>query len=182
MLLVFVYLLSQSVSNEIIFKFYGSEIIFEFILGFLIFFVWKLGMLSKIPAVFCLLFSFAAYGAMAYVEIYGYQNPRSYNFVSAFILVSCVIALESKFQGYDLLTRILANLGDASYSTYLSHWFVIVAMRKIVDPLLNWFDFHSLFGIIVTVTAALLVGQIIYLIVDKPLHNYSKNRLLKFLN
>ena len=177
--LVTTYFVSQFSNNKIINQFYGAEIIFEFIFGFFSFFIYKLKMLKNIPNSFYVLFCFVTYGTMIYAEIYAKQNTLFYIPISAFILVICFIALENKFKSNNLAIRFFTSLGDASYATYLTHWFVVVAMRKIIDGQLNLFNFHSLHGMTLTVITALFVGQITYLIADKPLHKYFKNILLK---
>ena len=66
-------------------------------------------------------------------------------------------------------------MGDASYATYLTHWYVLVALRKIASEKLGLFDFYSPIGIFFTISIALIVGQITYKFADKPLNNLIKN-------
>ena len=37
----------------------------------------------------------------------------------------------------------LVSMGDASYSTYLTHWYIIVVCRKIFSEKLKIYDFYS---------------------------------------
>jgi peptidoglycan/LPS O-acetylase OafA/YrhL len=76
------------------------------------------------------------------------------------------------------LTRGLLYLGDASYATYLSHPFVIEAMRKLVPKVVHGFDVRSPAGVILAVVVASVVGCVVYRYIDKPLHR-AIGRLMK---
>ncbi|TRX01773.1 hypothetical protein [Candidatus Methylobacter oryzae] len=82
------------------------------------------------------------------------------------------VALEDVFSNVleHKLWDILSGMGDASYATYLTHWYVIVAFRKIASGQLGLFDFYSNFGVTLTLLVSLLVGQLTYHFIDKPLH------------
>ena len=69
-------------------------------------------------------------------------------------------------------------MGDASYATYLTHWYVIVAFRKIFSEKLGLINFHSPIGIATTLMAALLIGQLTFRYVDRPLNKKLKRYLL----
>ena len=77
-------------------------------------------------------------------------------------------------------------MGDASYSTYLSHWYVVVASRKIFSEKLEIYNFYSPIGISFTLIISLIVGQIIYKLADNPMNfalkKYLSNKLIKKLS
>jgi peptidoglycan/LPS O-acetylase OafA/YrhL len=61
------------------------------------------------------------------------------------------------------------KLGDSSYSLYLSHLFTINAMGKIWRTFIGgWYEIF----IMVTIPAALIVGYLSYLIIERPVTNY----------
>ena len=177
-LLVAIYSLSQLSDNKIIFEFHGSLIIFEFILGFLAFSIFRLGVLKYIPFIVYVFTCILTYALMVYSNIALEKDPFLLIAISSFLLVISFVALENKFNPSNLVTILFAKLGDASYSTYLTHWFSVVALININNRL-NLFEFQSLSGVIITVIIALIVGQITYIIADKPLHLFSKRLLTK---
>ena len=69
-------------------------------------------------------------------------------------------------------------MGDASYATHLSHFYVVEAFRKIAAQKLHLLDPYTPFGVLVIVLCSLLVGQLLYVLVDRPLSRYCRNKAL----
>ena len=76
------------------------------------------------------------------------------------------------------MTKLFANIGDASYATYLSHFYVVEGMRKIIFLKFNLINIYTPMGTSITLALALMTGQIIYIICDKPMSSYLKKTLL----
>tara|TARA_S200000501_G_scaffold260438_1_gene244427 strand:- start:100 stop:471 length:372 start_codon:yes stop_codon:yes gene_type:complete len=122
---------------------------------------------------------------MIYFQINDLVTSRLFFYgLPSFLIVLCSVGLEN------YLTRVRTNIisffvsmGDASYSTYLSHWYVVVASRKIFSEKLEIYNFHSSIGIFFTLIISLIVGQIIYKLADNPMNfalkKYLSNKLIK---
>lgn len=176
-LLIAIFAMARFSDNKLMYYFYGATIIFDFILGLLAYVVYRSGLLKTIPGWLLILCSIFAYGIMVYAEIELRHDHFPILAVSSFLLVVSFLGLEKKFNSNAVATAFLAKLGDASYATYLTHWFVLVVMRKIVDEKLSWIQYDSLTGTIIAIIGALAVGQITYNLLDKPLHAHTKKML-----
>lgn len=76
------------------------------------------------------------------------------------------------------LITLLVFLGDASFSIYVTHQLLISSIGRTLLTL----GFTNIFGMIITLIVitifTLIMGCIFHLLVEKPLWNYSKKRLL----
>ncbi|MER8940053.1 hypothetical protein NKH82_11125, partial [Mesorhizobium sp. M0915] len=97
------------------------------------------------------------------------QNSRQS--LPALILVAACISLESYFRL--LAPRVLARLGDASYSLYLTHPIVLLATAPVVASanVSPW-----LAGMVI-VTACIAVSLASYSFIEKPLLAISRMSL-----
>ncbi|MDD1017375.1 acyltransferase [Pseudomonas sp. TNT2022 ID1025] len=146
-------------------EFYGNPIIFEFLLGVAIAWVYQRGWVGNIkPAI-----AWVATGCALGLIIYNGQvthHPIKSGIPCA-ILVLCALSQERAFPKSSLLTR----LGDWSYSTYLCHILIICAMVKAgsifhLDPT-------------VTLTGAILgifiVSAFSFHVIEKPISSLVRN-------
>jgi exopolysaccharide production protein ExoZ len=176
-LLVICYYVFGSLShNKIANEFFGSELIFEFILGVIAFKIFSMNKLKQISNSILLLTAIFAYGLMAFMEANEYGGNSFLVFgIPSFILVLSAVGLEEYVsESKNFFTSALIHMGDASYATYLTHWYVIVACRKIFSEKLGLFDFYSATGVCITLGIFLIVGQITFKYVDKPLNKNLK--------
>lgn len=165
-------------------EFFGSQLIFEFILGAFAFTLYKSSFLKRIHRLILFLVAVASYVFMAYVESRGLAQSQLLFFgVPSFFLVLCFVGLEDCLsKTSDSVVSFFVSMGDASYSTYLTHWYVVVACRKILSERLELFEFYSPIGIVFTVSACLFVGQMTYKWADRPMNTAVKKFLTrKFL-
>jgi exopolysaccharide production protein ExoZ len=177
-LITFAYFLfGNLLLNKVANNFFGSEIIFEFILGFFAYQLYTKNFLNLLSDKFYIFAAIAIYIYMAFIESNGVEGNRFIKFgLPSFALVICSVKLEPVFQNSQTYTtRILVSMGDASYATYLTHWYVLVALRKLLSEKLELFDFYSPLGIFFGLSTALVVGQITYKFGDKPLNKLLKN-------
>lgn len=70
-------------------------------------------------------------------------------------------------------------MGDASYATYITHFFVVIFVKKIIDAKFNIIIATSPLGVLLGVFLSLIVGQLVYILLDKPINAYLKNTYLK---
>lgn len=166
-------------------EFFGSQLIFEFILGAFAFKLYKSSFLKRIHRLILFLVAVASYVFMAYVESRGFAQSQLLFFgIPSFLLVLSFVGLEDCLSktSDSVVVSFFVSMGDASYSTYLTHWYVVVACRKILSERLDLYEFYSPIGIVLTVSACLFVGQITYKWADRPMNTAVKKFLTrKFL-
>jgi exopolysaccharide production protein ExoZ len=154
--------------------FITSSILIEFVFGMLIA---KLLINRRLPgAGVC--YGLIIVGVMSLIatldhvpERLGSARPLEWGLPAAMIVLGAV-GLEVARR--ESRIRLLAALGDASYSIYLTHLFTLGALRFV------WARWHlgqmvsDVFLLAFGLFSALLVGYLAYLFVEKPLTNYAK--------
>ena len=130
------FVFAAAVAARIVFKpaddtvlfFYTSPIMFEFLAGMALGHL--AGRLARLPvpmAVSAVVFAIVS----VLVMVLGLDLPRTVaQGIPAMILVVGCLGLESYFQRY--APRVLAKLGDTSYSLYLTHTIVLLAVTSVV--------------------------------------------------
>ncbi|MEP2921492.1 MAG: acyltransferase [Sulfitobacter sp.] len=88
-------------------------------------------------------------------------------FVSAVMIVAGVLACQDRFPAFN--APILAIIGNASYSIYLSHTITMVPLYKVLRalPLHGWLQFIVVF--VLSVTISTLIGIAIYKLIERPM-------------
>jgi peptidoglycan/LPS O-acetylase OafA/YrhL len=119
---------------------------------------------------------------MIYYENTGYYMERLLAFgILSFFFVLFFISSETLFMAANKNTiNLFTRIGDASYATYLSHYYVVESIRKILYLKYNLINPYSIIGIIFIITTALIVGHFIYIYIDKPFSKYFKRKLNKY--
>lgn len=166
-------LLGKSINDPVAREFFGNEILVEFVLGMLIFTLYQRGMMRG-SAPLLLLGAVAAYCLMVTGEMrYAAVNRALMFGLPSAMLVYCGIGLESTVAAMpSRITHILVGVGNASYATYMTHYFVIQSVKKIVIQRFSA-NFSPLW-VLATFIAVLVAGHMIDRLVDKPL-----NRMLR---
>lgn len=198
---------------KVISTFLNSEFILEFCFGIL---AYKLKDLSlpnlvkssvmdklqyrrQIILIVSILFIIACYAFMAVTE---YMKLGAFNRLLYFGLPSLVIILLC-LQIEPELKKIIYNnsvytplisfgvyLGDASYALYLSHLFVIEAVRKLLPKIfilfsgpagIVSFELNSIGGNLLAIGLSIFASCILYSMVDKPAVSYCKQLFRKLL-
>lgn len=133
-------------------------------------------LLSVIILVSMLLFEYYQNHAYYHLRLFGYGIP-------AFLIISSLSSIELNkafILPNNIWYRFLLFLGNASFSIYLTHQFLISGIGRILSRL----DLNNLLGgygiILITITLTLFFGCIFHLIIEKPLLNLSRNKLLSF--
>lgn len=88
-------------------------------------------------------------------------------FVAAVMTLTGTLACQARFQHYS--APLLALIGDASYSIYLSHTIVMVILYKFLRliPLEGWAQFFV--TLVLSVTICAIIGIGIYRMVEQPI-------------
>ena len=184
-IIIFIYIIFGNwISNELLNSFFGNSQIFEFILGLIAFSAYNRELVHKTMVILNLFIILAIYFCMAYIEIHGIHYERIFLY-GLFSFVIVLLATSSEKQGLKidyLPANFLTTIGDASYSIYLTHTFVIDSVERIFFK--NYTQFYTpMFALIFFyMLPSLIVGYILYLTLDKPLYNFFKTRLMRLLS
>ena len=166
-------------ANRVTNWFFGAQMIFEFALGLVAFQIWRRGWLRRFPAPACAAAAACAYAWMVVAEVHRLPVPTVWSYrIPAFVVVLGAVGAEP-LRG-PLLDRVkphLVKIGDASYATYLSHYYVIAGFERVIFPRFGVIDPNTVSGMLLVVAFALAVGQLLHSWVDRPLHSVFKRRL-----
>lgn len=162
--------------NQVLNRFLGNELMFEFILGILAFQAYKKRYFLKVPTGVMLAAGLVGYLFMAAAEAKALHVNRLLAYgVPSFLVICSAVSLEGVVNfAPRIALNILIGAGDASYATYLSHPYVTETMRKVVAQKLHLIEINSLLGVVLTLFIALMTGALIYKTIDKPLSRWCK--------
>ena len=94
--------------------------------------------------------------------------------VPAFVIFTLVVSLGEVGDGR--IGRLLKLVGDASYSIYLSHLFVVMAVREI----LNRLTFNADLVAVITMLLSALVGIQVYRWAEKPMLDFGQRSIRRW--
>jgi len=176
--------LTGAPEKNAIFLVYGSPLLFEFVMGSFIFYtIRKYPSLSYKYAIYMLLSSITLF-----ITVHLYYEPLDSYFTSelfngyiqygrviyygipATLFVYSILQFESVLKrSRHLNVRVLTYLGNASYSLYLSHYFILVFLFKFIDKLSIHVD--SLSELVITLFVftllTLAIGSLLYELIEK---------------
>jgi exopolysaccharide production protein ExoZ len=155
--------------------FLQQPLVFEFVLGMAVYRFKHAALLKKTPLWVAGLLVVAAYGWMVGASLKGVDHRLLHFGVPAAVMVVFAIQLEPWLVRADtLLTRAWVHVGDASYAIYLSHFYVVEGMRKLIAPHVSFLTPERGFGAWITMLLALVVGVFLYRYVDRPAMHYAR--------
>ncbi len=156
--------------------FWANPICLEFVIGLHLARIYLAGF--RVRVVWGVVLGCAALGAMLLSIGIPEDGVSPWRFLRLGLpagMVVASLALTSS-QQLERFWRILSPLGDASYSLYLSHPFVLVAVSLVLRKLsLTGWPLPIL--LIVYVLACVVVGQLSYLLLERPTTNWLSRRL-----
>jgi peptidoglycan/LPS O-acetylase OafA/YrhL len=118
-------------------------------------------------------------GFMSFSEVHGLEINRLLLYgVPSLALVYAAVSLEKQINFvHNYFARMFVNIGNASFSTYLSHFYVVEGTRKILCDELHLFDLYTPWGVMIALFMAVAVGQLLYEFIDRPLSRFCRSRL-----
>jgi exopolysaccharide production protein ExoZ len=166
--------------DNVYLAFMTSNILLEFVMGMAIFTLTQKYSLPKNMAIaLCLL----AIALLVYVSYGGESNNRVVDYGIPCLLFSLgLINLEQDLQKHkhNQLSKILGKIGDSSYSTYLVHPFFLVIASVILGKS-SLTNFGNLF-IIILAFGSILTGWICYVVLEKPITKFVKQKVTQNQN
>jgi len=147
-----------------------SPLLIEFLAGILL--AWVVGSGMRLPPVWCWAVMLCGVAILSFEKLPPYDDDMQrlvrYG-VPAFLIVGGAVGAE--LGGWLKVGRSLMLLGAASYSTYLTHTFVISALGRLWEV-----AGLGALPIAAAVIASLIVGVAVYLIVERPLTGMLKKQ------
>jgi exopolysaccharide production protein ExoZ len=180
-LLIAAYLvLGIALDNRVTNGFFGTTRLVEFLFGMLCFQLARTDSLLRFSAPAGAAAAVLAFVWMAFAESNQLGGARAlvFGIPSIVLVLGAVRAEELGGRTFARLRPYLVKLGDASYATYLSHYYVVVGFERILHARLGLFDPRTVHGTVIVMASALATGQLLYWAVDQPLHAVCKRKLL----
>lgn len=164
-------------------RFLSDQIALEFVLGILAYDLYK----KRYQAILSFGWkrnfgiAVACYSFMALMDALRVEGMRAILLgIPSSIMLLCVLGLEPMVRELSgSVTKILVAMGDASYATYLSHLYVVEGLRKLVFVRLNPEWMYTPIGVAVSLGLAFLVGQYLYMWLDRPLSRALRHQLIR---
>lgn len=172
-------LLGNHSANSVLQSFFGNTIVFEFLLGIFAFKIYQKKSMPKLNSLTLIIIAALSFSFMAYLEFSGYDLARfiAFGLPSVTLLLSVIALEETDFIKKNSLANVLAIIGDASYATYLSHFYIVEGIRKIGFQKFNIINPYTPLGVVVILITSSLTGYILYVVLDKPLSKFFKKEL-----
>lgn len=142
----------------------------EFVFGMLIgiIYIEKNGLFKSIIkkySLFFLIIGFSTFFISNFI-FQGTHRVLAYGIPSVFIVLGSVFAKQ-------ISNKYFIFLGDASYSIYLSHIFIVIAILKLFK--IFYPDFNGIIILIILISSSLLFGSFMYYFIERNLNSLVKN-------
>jgi peptidoglycan/LPS O-acetylase OafA/YrhL len=167
------------VSSPVI-LFYSQPMIFLFLLGMVTFWIFHVTPPEWVRRYryLTVIAGLAAIVSQSLIVLYGEGNLLLADVawqMAAMVMVLCAVLLDRI--DFSVNIPVLILLGDASYATYLIHFYFIDGISAIGSKVSPVFHSDAWVGMICGVLVAHLVGVAVYLALDKPLHTRFRRLL-----
>lgn len=110
---------------------------------------------------------------IVFIALWVLTGDRIYKFGIPAMFLIFIAAISSKGQG--IVYKCLHNVGDASYSIYLSHIYYTFSLRNVIH--INSSSYiQSCFAIIILTSMSVATGFLVNKSIEKPIVNYFANK------
>lgn len=173
-------LLGHRTDDPVLTTFFKNVQLLEFVLGMLSYKLYASGYWRQVKPGIASAAALSAYCIMAaseslHLDLNGFWL---YGLPST-VLVLAMLNLEPMFQGNGPVVRLWTLMGDASYATYLSHYYVVELVRKFGWHKYQLIDPYTPLGVALIVLGSLQLGKLIYELVDRPIMRFFKTLALE---
>ena len=158
-------------------RFYSNPIILEFVLGMAVFAIWKRyrSSLNRFPVAAALALAAGCYTYLYLVESHVGRNSRLFlQGLPSVVIVLCLLAVEGRIQ----FPRWLLVIGDASYSLYLFHPYVIQLVDKKMVAL-SVFTPLTLAASVGAILACFVLAVVSFRVVERPSNEFLRRHFIK---
>ena len=174
LLLVLHLIFGRFSESPVLTEFFGNLKIFEFVLGIAAYFCCQAKAVRQVPPGVLLAICIACVGGMSFLEVACPDIDDLFRFgVPSFFLLVAAVQLEPHTRTR-ALRWVATTIGDSSYAIYLSHAYVIALMLRVLLKQGEWLKSHYFLAVLIAMAGSTIVGRLIYLGIDKPMHRYLK--------
>ena len=160
--------------NPLLSEFFGNLKIFEFVIGIAAYFSCSAKVVRRAPPGLLVAICIACLGGMSYLEVVAPNIDDLFRFgIPSFFLLVAAVQLEPHARTR-ALRWVATTIGDSSYAIYLSHAYVIALMLRVFLKQGEWLSSHYFLAVLIALAGSAIVGRLIYLGIDKPMHRYLK--------
>ncbi len=165
-------------SNAVLTEFFGNLKIFEFVIGIAAYYICRGTTANQTHPALLVAIGVISLVVMAYLEVAWPEIDDLFRFgVPSFFLVVAAVRLEPHARSRQL-RWIATRIGDSSYAIYLSHAYVIAIMLRVLLKQGEWLRSHYFLAVLIAMAGSAIVGRLIYLGIDKPLHRHLKTLVI----
>ena len=166
-------------SNNAILIFFHNGIVFEFIYGIILYKIYNVFRLFEIDNMLFVIFVILwvlALVFLVYIELMNFSTHRAIKFgLPSFIFVFSGLCMEGFLtRNRNFIIDIFRSIGDASYATYLTHYFVISGFNRVLGLNIRFIYNNVFISISFIIIVVLILGQFLYFFVDKPASRYFR--------
>ena len=158
-------------------RFYSNPIILEFVLGMAVFAIWKRyrSGFNRFPVAAAPAFAGGCYTFLYLVESHVGRNSRlALQGLPSVVIVLCLLSLEGRVRFH----RWLLAIGDASYSLYLFHPYVIQLVDKKVVAL-SVFTPLTLAASVGAILVCFVLAIVSFRVVERPSNEFLRRHFIK---
>ena len=158
-------------------RFYSNPIILEFVLGMAVFAIWKRyrSGFNRFPVAAALAFAGGCYTFLYLVESHVGRNSRLVlQGLPSVVIVLCLLSLEGRVR----FQRWLLAIGDASYSLYLFHPYVIQLVDKKMFAL-SVFTPLTLAASVGAILVCFVLAIVSFRVVERPSNEFLRRHFIK---
>ena len=161
-------------TSPLLLEFFGNLKLFEFVIGIAAYFSCQSQWIRRASPGLLVAICIASLGGMSYLEVAYPDIDDLFRFgIPSFFLVVAAVQLEPLARTGGL-RWIATAIGDSSYAIYLSHAYVIALMLRVLLKQGEWLKSHYVVAVLIAMAVSAIVGRLIYIGVDKPMHAYLK--------
>jgi exopolysaccharide production protein ExoZ len=153
-------------------RFWTAPIIIEFVFGIAAYHVWRSGVLARLPAWTAVLIAVCAWLLMASLRADDTMRPWLWG-LPATVVFLATLSLERRWA----VPALWLLIGNASYSLYLTHAYVIQALQKKVMPL-DTFAPAKVALMLVAVALCCALAVACFRLIERPSNLWLRRGLL----
>jgi exopolysaccharide production protein ExoZ len=159
--------------DNVALKFWTAPIIIEFVYGIAAYHVWRSGVLARLPALAAVLIAIGAWLLMAGWRADETTRAWQYGLPATAVFLA-TLSLERRWH----VPALWLLIGNASYSLYLTHAYVIQALQKKVMPL-DTFAPTKVALMVVTVALCCAFAVACFRLIERPSNLWLRRGLLR---
>jgi exopolysaccharide production protein ExoZ len=172
-LLLVLFGLGQVVTfDNVALAFWTAPIVIEFVFGIAAYHVWRSGALARLPRLAAVVIAVGAWLFLAAVKADDVTRPWLYG-LPALAIFLAVLSLERRWR----VPAVWLLIGNASYSLYLTHAYVIQALQKLVVPL-DSFTPTKVVLMLLAVVVCCAFATACFRLIERPSNLWLRRRFL----